>query len=442
MKALLKSFAAGIIALALAGVSSAQTVIHISGSTAFRAATNQAIVDILNPNYLIAGSGSKLQNSTQLVVSGTTKVGNYPVVIKTNLTGSLAGVQSLAQQSPQIVFSPANGNGGWLLTSLATTTAGSYSIAVTAANTDAAAPADLCLTDSYQASTYFYGSGFTALVDQLVGVVPFFWVMGDSNDPTVHASLTAVNNITSNQIKLLLSSGLPLSLLTGANTDAGVTMYPIGRDEDSGTRLDAFAESGFGVFSSPVQYKPGIGGSITNNVPSSETYPSTPNSNTITGIMPYPANSVDGLSFPVGHSGESSGGNLAKVIYTPVDLNARDQFGGKFAIITYLGAADAQSAVVSGSNAIILNYNGVSGQLSPTSGSDPIPSTATNIINGSYTFWSYEHLDYLPTLSGPAKTVANQLVNQITNVEAHYSGVSLSSMNVSRSVEGGVINHN
>jgi len=441
MKALLKSFAAGIIALALAGVSSAQTVIHISGSTAFRAALNQAIVDIMSPgNYQVAGSGSKLSNSTQLVVVGTTKIGNYSVVIKTSLQGSVGGVQSLAQQSPQLVFS---GSTGWLQTSLATTTAGTFNITANAGNTDPAAPADICLADSYQASTFAYGTGYTTLVDQLVGVVPFFWVMGASNDTAVQASLSSVTNISALQIKLLLSSGLPLSLLTGNTSDAPVTMYPIGRDEDSGTRLDAFAESGFGVFGSPVQYAPGFGGSISNNVtfpiPS---WPGSPGSSTITGIMPYPANSVNGFSFPVGHSGISSGGNVAKTIYTPVDVNARDQFGGKFAIITYLGAGDAQSAVVSGSNAVILNYNGVSGQLSTTSGSDPIPSTATNIINGSYTFWSYEHLDFLPTLSGPAKTVANQLVQQISTVEAHLSGVSLTSMNVSRSVEGGVINHN
>jgi len=438
MKALLKSFAAGIITLALAGISSAQTVIHISGSTAFRSALNNAIVDVMNPGYLIAGSSTTLGSATQLVVSGTTKVGNYPVVIKTSLQGSVGGVQSLAQQSPQILFS---GSTGWLQTSLATTTTLTTAVTASAANTDPAAPADICLADSYQASSFAYGPGFTTLVDQLVGVVPFFWVMGCSNDTTVQSSLSSVTNISSLQVKLLLSSGLPLSLLTGNSADAPVTMYPVGRDEDSGTRLDAFAESGFGVFGSPVQYAPGFGCSISNNVtfpiPS---YPGTAGASTITGIMPYPANTVDGLSFPVGHSGIASGGNVAKVIYTPVDVNARDQFGGKFALITYLGAGDAQAAIKSPSTAFILNYNGVSGQLAASG--DPIPSTATNITNGVYTFWSYEHLDYLPTISGPAKTVANQLVQQIANVEAHYSGVSLTSMNVSRSVEGGVINHN
>lgn len=437
MKALLKSFAVGIITVALAGISSAQTVIHISGSTAFRAALNNAIVDIMNPGYLIAGSSTNYESATQLVVSGTTKVGNYPVVIKTSLQGSAGGVQSLAQQSPQITFS---GSSGWLQTSLATTTTITTAVAASASNTDPAAPADICLADSFQASTFAYGSGFTQLKETKVGVVPFFYVMGCSNDTTVQASLSSVTSISAQQIKLLLSAGLPLSLLTGKDADASVTMYPIGRDEDSGTRIVAFAEPGFGVFGSPVQYAPGFGGSISNNVTFPISFPASANANTITGIMPYPANTVNGLSFPVGHSGIKSGGDVAKTIYTPVDINARDQFGGKFGIITYLGAGDAQSAIKSPSTAFVLNYNGVSGQLALSG--DPIPSTATNITNGAYTFWSYELLDYAPTLAGPAKTVADQLAQQIITTEAHYSGIALSAMNVSRSVEGGVINHN
>jgi len=438
MKALLKSFAVGIITVALAGISSAQTVIHISGSTAFRAALNNAIVDIMNPGYLIAGSNTLLGSATQLVVSGTTKVGNYPVVIKTSLQGSVGGVQSLAQQSPQITFS---GSLGWLQTSLATTTTITTAVTASASNTDPAAPADICLADSFQASSFAYGSGFTQLKETKVGVVPFFYVMGCSNDTAVQASLSSVTSISAQQIKLLLSAGLPLSLLTGKDADASVTMYPIGRDEDSGTRLVAFAEPGFGVFGSPVQYAPGFGGSISNNVTYPiASWPASPTATTITGIMPYPANTVDGLSFPVGHSGIASGGNVAKTIYTPVDINARDQFGGKFGIITYLGAGDAQSAIKSPSTAFVLNYNGVSGQLALSG--DPIPSTATNITNGAYTFWSYELLDYVPTLAGPAKTVADQLAQQIITTEAHYSGIALSAMNVSRSVEGGVINHN
>jgi hypothetical protein len=57
------------------------------------------------------------------------------------------------------------------------------------------------------------------------------------------------------------------------------------------------------------------------------------------------------------------------------------------------------------------------------------------VREGQYTFWSYEHLLYR---SGYAQSaVADQLANQIKNVDAPLSGIQLSTMNVGRPVEGG-----
>jgi hypothetical protein len=49
---------------------------------------------------------------------------------------------------------------------------------------------------------------------------------------------------------------------------------------------------------------------------------------------------------------------------------------------------------------------------------------------------------YRNTLTGNAKTVADQLATQIRTVDATVSGVLLSTMNVSRVTEGAVITHN
>ena len=49
---------------------------------------------------------------------------------------------------------------------------------------------------------------------------------------------------------------------------------------------------------------------------------------------------------------------------------------------------------------------------------------------------------YRPTLTGNTKTVADQIASQIKTTDAVQSGVLLSTMNVSRAVEGGVIIHN
>ena len=163
-----------------------------------------------------------------------------------------------------------------------------------------------------------------------------------------------------------------------------------------------------GVFGSPIQYQPTIAGGV------------------ITSITAWPAHTVNGISFPVGHSGYSSGGTLATALNTPVDSAARDTFGDKIALIAYFGVNDAAS-VNGGSNN--LTYNGVA-------------YSATAVAEGKYTFWSYEHLMYAPTFSGTAKTVADQIGTQISTVDGTASGVLLSSMNVSRTVEGGVIIHN
>lgn len=393
MKAL-KCLVAAAAAVLSAGLASAQTIVHITGSTAFRKAAHQAIGNILNSGYTVGYSGTDLTKASQAVFTGTTKVGNISVVIKTSWSGSVGGLQSLAQQSPVLTTTTwlQNGLSGPSLT-------GPY---------DAAAPADVTMSDSFQSSTAFNGTGYNTLHDTIVGVVPFVWTKGSSNDATVSASLANVTNVTPLLAKALLSAGVPMSMLTGNTADSSIDVLPVGRDEDSGTRLDAFAESGFGIFSSPLQYNPTITGS------------------TITALVPYPANTVNGISYPVGHSGFNSGGTLATTLNTPVDAAAKDSFGNKFALIGYFGTSDAASVNGGNNN---LTYNGVA-------------YSVQNVQEGKYTFWSYEHLMYQTTLSGNTKTVADQIANQILTTDASAAGIVVSTMNVSRAVEGGVISHN
>jgi hypothetical protein len=182
----------------------------------------------------------------------------------------------------------------------------------------------------------------------------------------------------------------------------------MGRDEDSGTRLTSFAESGFGVFGSPVQYV------------------ATVSSGAITSIAPYQAQTILGISYPAGHSGYSSGGTLATTLNSPVAAAARDSLNAKFALLAYFGTNDANGVNAGANN---LTFNGVA-------------YSADNVREGKYTFWGYEHLMYRSTLTGNAKTVADQLAAQIKNTDAAVSGVLLSTMHVSRTTEGAVITHN
>ncbi|HVS52034.1 MAG TPA: hypothetical protein VHD62_06730, partial [Opitutaceae bacterium] len=231
---------------------------------------------------------------------------------------------------------------------------------------------------------------------------------GLSSDTAVTAALANLTNITPLQARLVLAAGAPLSMFTGNSADSSIYVYPMGRDEDSGTRLSEMSESEFGVFNSPIQYQPTVAGGA------------------ITAIAAWPAASILGFNYPAGHSGYSGGGALATALNTPVAATARDSFGAKFALIAYFGVNDA-NGVNGGNNN--LTFNGVA-------------YSDAAVREGRYTCWSYEHLMYRPTLTGTTKTIADQIANQIKTADAVQSGVLLSTMNVSRAVEGGVIIHN
>jgi hypothetical protein len=399
-----KAAVAALSAFAVIGAASAQTAttIRITGSTAFRAATATAIGNILNPGYTYGYIGSSLNGANQSTFVGTTKIGNISVIIKCSFAGSVGGVQTIAQQSPVVTTASP-----YISESNALTTSGLVLTAASAAF-DSPANADIAMSDTFQSSTAFNGTGYNTLTDTVVGVVPFVWTKGVHGDSAVSASLANVTNMTPLLARAVLNGGAPLSMFTGTVADSTVYVYGMGRDEDSGTRLTTFAESGFGVFGSPIQFEATI------------------TSGAIASIAAYRAQTILGISYPAGHSGYSSGGTLATTLNTPVAATARDTLGAKFALIAYFGVNDA-NGVNGGNNN--LTYNGV-------------PYSVANVQEGKYTFWGYEHLMYRSTLTGNQKTVADQIANQIKTQDATVSGVLLSSMHVSRTTEGAVVTHN
>lgn len=387
--------------LALAGVASAQTTIRFTGSTAFRTSTINAIKNILNPGYTYGYIGSSVTGAQQSTFVGTTITGNLPVIIKCSWGGSSGGMQTIAQQSPIVTtVNP------YISETSALTTTGAVLTASTAVF-DSPANADVSMADSFQASTQFYGSGYNTLTSTAVGIVPFVWVKGSSSDPAIQASLANVTNITPLLARLVLSGGAPLSMFTGNPVDSSVTVYAMGRDEDSGTRLVTYAEANFGVFGSPVQYQ------------------ATVTSGAISAINPWPVNTLLGLTFPVGHSGYNSGGTLMTTLNNPVSAAARDAFNGKFVLIGYAGTPDANNVNSGGNN---LSFNGA-------------PYSVAAVQEGKYTFWGYEFLNYRNTLTGTQKTVADIIANQIKTVDGAANGPLLSTMNVTRVTEGGVVAH-
>ncbi len=231
----IKTLLAGLLALSAAGIAHAQTVVHLTGSTAFRASTVIAITHILQPGFTYAYVGSSFTGANQQIFTGHTITNNISVIIKTSWSGSVGGVQTVSQQLPIST---------WLTNSTSQSTGGT-SIATGSAIYDSPAVPEVCMSDGFQSSTPYPSP---ALIETTVGVVPFMFVRSAG----APAGLT---NITPQLAQNLWLNGTnSLALFTGSSSDQGTIVYATGRNADSGTRLTAFAETGVGVFTSVVQY--------------------------------------------------------------------------------------------------------------------------------------------------------------------------------------------
>jgi hypothetical protein len=397
---------AGLLALSTLGVAQAQTVVHITGSTAFRTAVHTSITQILQPGFTYAYVGSSFTGASEAIFTGTAITNNIPVVIKTSWSGSLAGIETVSQAYPSTVST--------FLTNTTPQSTGGTSINSSSAQFDSPTIPEVCMNDGYQ-----YDSQYPSpeLVGQAVGVVSFKFVKN-------HGAPAGLTNMTPLLAQALWENGsLPLSMFTGNTADSNTLVFATGRDPDSGTRKTTFLETGIQSFDSALypttvlQYEPtGANGVVNKSNPTA-----------ITGQVPWPAETVDNINFGTGNAGYSSGGDLA---------TAMGQTSA-YIYITYLGLSDAATAEgLNGGLSTDLAYNGVTF------------SDAT-VENGQYTYWTYEFLSYNQSSSPLApsanvKAVANYLVQtiQAQNLSAANGldvGENLSAMHVVRTQEGGIV---
>jgi hypothetical protein len=373
---------AGLAALAIASTASAQTnLIHITGSNASKKSLSTAIGNILNSGYVFGYAGGTITTASQFEFRGTTIVGGLPVDITVNLSGGAGGVQDLAQNLTIA---------GWFnATNL--TTSGTANLT----GPTVSAQADVSIAEQFQSST---GFNTPVLHDQVIGVVPYQWVRNAGSPSTI-------SNVTSLLAQILYGTGqIPLSQITGLNSDESIALTALGRDENASVRLIAFAETGFGIFTPPFQYQALISGTAGP-------------SGTVTNAIPWPINTVNGTTYPVGHSGYSTGSALAAALNTPGSLAAT---GGWF--VGPLAINDAATVNLGAT----LTYNGVA--YSPAA-----------VQEGQYTFWSYTHWFYRTSYSGNPQTVANQIATRILNFDAVQSGLLVSTLNVGRTGDGGEV---
>lgn len=379
---------AGIASLAMAASASAQTNVYITGSTAFRSQTHTAILNAMT-GEVYSYSGGTLGSANFSLFEGTIS-GNL-VRVKCSWTGSTKGIKDVSQ-SISIGFLPD-------VTSPVASSGGTPNVSTSSLVN---AIPDGSIADSEQSSTPYTVSPSVSLVPTKLGVQAFVWVANEGSS----ANLT---NMTPNLAQNLYANGvLPLALFTGQAADHTNFVYAFGRDAGSGTRTMAFGESGIGFFSNVVQWFPSP--NVTNATP--------------TALIPTPEDLLADIpSTPEGNGGYASGGSLAALMGNTFNIDGNANNCG----VCYMGTGDAAVALANGAR--ILSYNGQSLTVTPLD--------MTPVKEGKYSFWGYVYLMYRGSLgAGVKKTTLDAIGNNIATVTAP---VKLSDMQVSRSVDGGLI---
>jgi len=483
MKALKKLLFATV-ALAAASITAAPAAtvtIHLAGSTAYRSAVHNAIAHILT-SPTGAYIGGNLAGASYSVIQGT--VGSDTVIFETAWNGSITGIKAITAPStnkfPMLLpggntltavtasgqsnfyspygLAPGVSGGSQVASSGTPATVAGATLGTTYEN----ANADVAFSDLFQSTAGLADAvaktpTLAANRQGVLGILPFAFVKGAANTGDAdYATWQRITDVTSNNVVALYQSGqFSAQLITNNSADLFVFLSATGRDVDSGTRGSAFAESGFGVGNAPTQ-------------------------ETISVTTAGPAGTVTGITPTT--SGESSGGTLASKISTP----GFDSAVGGYPL-AYLGASDTDTlitegyaitvGVTGGSNtytAASLNavgsgsiatgnsvyvdtlggtalgtVTGIAGNVLTLSASIPagthtlvvdtkgggyvrgtfltfngVALNKSNIQNGKYQYWEYEHY----YLAAAPTTYVTSLINQLVNTDANVAGYYLSDM--------------
>jgi hypothetical protein len=410
----LKFLAAAALGLAaLVQSASAQTTFYVTGSTAYRTAAITAINALVggapDGSDVSAPSGPKntsfiWKNRTYTDTNGV----NFPsttlsnVTIKATFTGSAAGIGTVSN-SLAIPFLPDTASNDALNhaaydDSTASTPHAGYPTHVP----------EIAFADVFQASSPF---NTNPVNDNVIGIVIFKWLASKGFGASV--------SVEPNFLKLLWQAGkAPKSFLTGASADQKVILFATGRNPDSGTRITAFADGGIGINTSVSQFQA---------VPEL-----TAANGTVTTHQKYLAETINGIPYAAGVSGQASGGGLANYMSATLATSGLTgelgtvTYTGAF-YLTYLGLSDSSTALANG--AVELSYKGVTESL-------------TNVQQGHYSFWGYEHIDDLNLLGAGTyeedfedDLIAGFATQDLSSVGAHND----SSMKCKRNSDGGQI---
>jgi hypothetical protein len=351
----------------LAASASAQTTeITITGATAFRQATMQAIYDAYasmgaaGTSFNVAhdfsnNALSQLIASNKAIFKGTFPGITGDTVIRTAFNGSTEGLNAIA------------GNSNPTFLTEAALTGGNYTAGIkgaTSSPTQALRP-KFSFSDVYQSTSPVTTDNTGAPItlnpsgSSAVGIVTFAMVANDG----APANLT---NVTTQQARALWTNGAqPLSLFTGDPSDAK-RVYATGRNDGSGTRSAYLTEWTFGVANLVKQYVATSGTGV------SAATPSGVGNGTINRLTLVPANGIGGGNVTV--NGAVASGSTTIVLNALPTYNDTTITTGNIISGTGLGANTTISALTGNSSAYTLTLS------SPTTAQ--ISNGATLLVNG------------------------------------------------------------
>jgi hypothetical protein len=343
----MKSIKLCLAALAFTALSStafSQTIINITGATAFRAAANGAIISYLGgagvTEYAFTGTQG-INGSNRAIFRGNVTGFANPVIIRASWSGSTAGIAAIANATPVEVLTTANP-----MSTAGTNLGQGGNPAPVFENAVAQfAFSDVAQTASTTQSPVLNGSE--------VGVVPFVFVMNEG-------APAEVTTMTDQLMNALYSNGaVPLWYVTGGDPTLPanqILVYAVGRNDGSGSRATALSETRYGVFL-PVQQ--------------------------FTGTQS--GNTINTLSF-VGNGGYSSNSGIRDLVScTSAAVSVEGGPAESCFVISYLTLSDALAAQTAGAK--LLEYNGV-------------PYSEFGTKRGPYTFWGYQWFYDAPAVSG------------------------------------------
>ncbi len=418
-----KLLLASLFALAVAPMASADVELRITGATAFRAAVHAGLkTGFFSGNFQFAHdkAATSFSSASKSLWKGPV-TGQGTVTVRCTWSGSITGIHAVAVATTGSAADTTIPNVDFLTDANLTTAAAAGGGEAYSKTAVASQTAHMAFSDAYQGSTIYSSP---TLTDEIAGIIPFIFVVNDTSATGANTlARYGFDNVTAQFARALMATGTqPKSLLTGNAADTR-TIFGVGRDVGSGTRVVLLSETKYGVFTSLTQFQgAGAADAITSlRVWPTGTYPNS------TGNDPI-----------AGNGGYTSGGTIGTLFGNKSDTSfaLQDAAGGSLGtapdghLIAWVGTSDAAAAVTGGG--AYLKYEGSS----YTGAADD-----DKIKNGQYTAWSNEHIFYssLTSTAGSSQTAIKDLLKTSIENNMGSAGVPYSLMNVFRGEEGGTV---